>query len=368
MTEPTSSAPPTTRTAQRVVVTGAGGLVGRRVVTMLLASDAVGHVVALDVDTSRLTPRPNMTVRTVDVLTDDLDEVFAGADTVVHLAFLLDPIHDEDHMRRVNVEGTQQVFEAADRAGVDTVVYLSSATVYGGHRDNPVPMDESAPVRPNDEFSYARHKGEIERWLADWLEGRDLTATILRPSLIAGPGVENVFSRALEAPRFLRVVGHEPPMQFVHVEDVASAIVLAVEEHLPGVYNCASEGWLSFDEILGITGIKTVDMGVEVAFATVERLWRTKLAEYPPGALHYWMAPWVVTSRKLIDAGWRPKHSNRDALAELVAEHSDHVAFAGVRVRRDLLTAAGVAGGAAAVTGLGLLARSLLRRRGGGAA
>lgn len=344
-----------------VAITGVGGLIGRRLVRELDLRASVERIVGLDVVAPAGLASDKLQLRHADVREPALAELLDGVDVLVHLAFQFDPIADEALMRAVNVDGTRNVFEAAAGAGVAKVVYASSSVVYGAHPDNDFPLTEDSPVRANPDFSYAEHKAELEQWLADWVPAHpELVVTVLRPAIVAGPGVQNFITRLMEAPRFTAVAGHKPPLQFAHVDDVAAALAHAVDRDLPGAYNVASEGWLSFDEVTAIGGRKVAWVPEEVAFAAAERLWRLGLGESPPGFLHYVMHPWVLSVDKLTATGWQPKRSNRDALAELVEEHRGWVSFGRVRASRARVKAA--TGAAAAVAAL-LVAAGRRRRR-----
>ena len=340
-----------------VAVTGVGGLVGRRLVAELDRRDDVQRIVGVDVRAPAGLTTPKLAFRVGDVRDPALAQALAGVDVVVHLAFQMDPLRDEATMRAVNVGGTRNVAEAAVAAGARKLVYVSSGVAYGAHPDNDLPLTEDSPLRANPQFNYAEHKQEIEEWLWPWAEAHpDLAVTVLRPSIVAGPGVENFISRQLEAPRVTAVKGHKPPMQFVHVDDVASALAHVVEHDLPGAYNVSSEGWLSFDEVAAILDRRVLELPEEVAFSAAERLWELGVGAAPPGQVHYLMHPWVLSVDKLAATGWRPRHSNRDALAELVAEHRDWLTLPGVRVRRSMLR------GGVAATGAGLAVLLLLMR------
>ena len=79
--------------------------------------------------------------------------------------------------------------------GVRTVVRVSSATVYGAWADNPVPLTEDAPLRPND-FSPAVQGAEVERLLSEWRAARpDVVVTTLRSAMVVGPGAERLPAR-----------------------------------------------------------------------------------------------------------------------------------------------------------------------------
>lgn len=345
-----------------IAITGAGGVIGRRLVAALAAADGVDRVVALDVEAPAGLDAGDvdLVVRRVDVRDRaELAAAFAGADVVVHLAAQLDPLRDEARMRSINVEGTRNVVEVAHAQGVRHLVHVSSASVYGAHADNPLPLDEDRPLRPNRPFSYAEQKAEADAWVTDWAAAHpDTAVTVLRPAIVAGHGIENFVTRQLDALRLTVVGGHRPPLQFVHVDDVASAIVHVVTHRIAGVHNVSAEGWLSFDEVVAITGRRLLTVPEEVAFTLADRLWRAGLAEAPSGQVPYLMHPWVVSVDRLTATGWSPRHSNRDALAALFEEHADRLVLGPVTTTRG--RARGVAAGLGAV---GVVAGALAVRR-----
>lgn len=312
-----------------VVVTGATGLVGRAVLGALDGDPRVGRTVASDRAVPDDRAWAGREVRVADVRDrSQLAAAFVGADVVIHLAFQVDPLHDEPTMRAVNVTGTRQVVEEAHAAGASHVVVASSASAYGAHPDNPVPLTEDDPLRPNAGLPYAQHKGEVEAWLATWADQHPATrVTVLRPAIVAGPGVDNFITRQFEAPRFAMVAGHAPPLQFVHLDDLASGVVHVVVQRLSGIFNVSAEGWLSLDEVTSILGRRRLELPEEVAHGLAEVLWRARLAPTPAGQLPYVMHPWVVSVERLVATGWQPVHSNRDALAALAAEHADRLAL-----------------------------------------
>src|SRR5689334_19540362 len=113
----------------RVVVAGATGNVGSGLTRLLAADPAVESIVGIARRRPELTLSKTAWVE-ADVATDDLGQYFRGADAVVHLAWLLQPSHDLDAIREVNVVGSSRVFEAAAKAGVGALVYASSVGTY----------------------------------------------------------------------------------------------------------------------------------------------------------------------------------------------------------------------------------------------
>jgi len=329
-----------------IAITGVSGLVGRRLVQALERRSDVTRIVGLDRFAPDGLTGPRFTFRHADVRDPDIESALAGVDVLVHLAFQLDPIHDEDRMRAVNVDGTINVIEAAERAGVRQVVYPSSVIAYGAYADNELPLTEDSPVRGTPELNYSEHKRDVEHWLADWVAGeRSTEVCVLRLALVMGPGVQNFVTRILEGPRFTAVRDHTPPLQFVHLDDVVAAFEHAIDQRLTGVYNVAAEGWLSFDEVLALVDRRVVSVPEELAFATAERLWKLGIGEYPPGVVAHLMHPCVLSPAKLVATGWQPKVTNREALQETMREHRDFVAVVGLRARRSTIRRAMAAGG-----------------------
>ncbi len=347
-----------------VAVTGVAGAVGRRLVAALDAHDDVRRIVGLDVRAPAGLTSPKLAFRAGDVGDVDLVDLFDGADVVVHLASEQAPSRDEAARHANNVEGARTVARAAAAAGVGQLVHLSSALVYGAHSDNDLPLTEDSPLRANPYFDAAEHALEVEEWLADFATSHpDLAVAVLRPAVLAGHGAHSALTRLMEAPRFPTIKGHKPPMQFAHTDDVAGAVAHVIGHRLSGPYNVASEGWLSFDEVTALVDRGLIELPEEVAFSSTERLWELGLGYAPPGQLHYLMHPWVLSVDKLLATGWRPQHSNRDALDALVAEHADWLRVPGVRVRRSMLRG-GLATAGAALAVLLVLAR-IWRHRGG---
>lgn len=346
----------------RVAVTGAAGFVGRRLVGELAAA---GHdVLALDITGPVEAFDDGIEYRRMDVLEGSLAVELEGTEAVVHLAFQMDPIQDERKMRRVNIDGTRNVFECAEEAGVARVVYLSSAVAYGAHADNDFPLTEKSPLRANEDFGYARMKAEVEEWLWPWVEQHDGPAVaVLRPSIILGPGVRNFITKSFEMPRVVSVSGHRPPWQFTHVDDVVGAIGHVLDNELSGPFNVAPEGWLSADEVEAILGRRSIRVPEEVAFTLAEKLWEAGVGHADAGIVHFIMHPWVMSVDRFVETGFRFQHSNRDVLAEFAAASRPYVTLGTVRAKRSTVTGIGLLG-AAAAAGMAVAGVRAWRRRG----
>ena len=114
-----------------------------------------------------------------------VDELVAGADVVVHLAFII--MAGLDESRAINLQGSRNVFEATVAAGVKRLVYASSVAAYGFHADNPDLLTEDIPPRGTDAHYYSAQKAEVEGVLAEVLDGAATKAYVFRPCVVAGP-------------------------------------------------------------------------------------------------------------------------------------------------------------------------------------
>jgi UDP-glucose 4-epimerase len=345
-----------------VAVTRAAGAVGQALLERLDADPAVTSIIGIDLDEPAM-PVAKLVFRTADVRDRLIALCLEGADVVVHLGLDEDPAADEDTLFACNVHGTRNVLEAAAKVGARRFVHLSGASVYGAHPDNPLPLPETAPLRANPDYAPAYHKLLAEELVQEFGDAHPGTqVVVLRPATVIGPGVDHLLARHLEAPRLLLVADHEPPLQFVHVDDLAAALHLAVTGDLAGAYNVAADGWLACDELATVLGRRRVTVPETVAFSLTRALWSKGLGGIPPAALSYLMYPYVVSAARLKAAGWSPLRSNREGLREFAAEHAGWVRLGALRVRTRTL-AIGAFAAAGALVGLLLGGRKHYRQR-----
>ena len=139
--------------------------------------------------------------------------------------------------------------------GADSLVVVSSAMVYGAIANNPIPLTEEAVLRPDPTFVYARQLASAEALVEEWRTARPGRRTaVLRPAIpLAADGTSSL-ARALTAGLGHRFGEADPGAQFVHHDDVASAVALAVERRLDGIYNVAPDGSIPGDRVRALSG------------------------------------------------------------------------------------------------------------------
>ena len=246
----------------KALVTGANGFTGSHLVRLLLAQGhSVTGFVRKSSDLSRLADC-NITLAYGDISDSDaLKAAIAGADTVFHTAAYVElGIVNEAQMHRVNVEGTRAVLEAAKAAGVQKMVYCSTIGVFGD-TGGQVVSETFKRTQTGFSSAYDRTKYEAQQ-LVDQFAKEGLPVVSLLPSGIFGsddPHFGPVMKQFLKGGLKLWA-GGDRITGIVHVDDLATAMILAAERGKPGEHYIISAGDLSTREMFGIfsqeTGIK----------------------------------------------------------------------------------------------------------------
>jgi UDP-glucose 4-epimerase len=296
-----------------LAITGVAGFLGQGLLRRLAGTGTFDRIVGLDVVPPAFSPR-ELDFHLVDVAGSELKPLLEDVDVLVHLAGVHDATPDLDLMARVNVAGTRRLLGAA--AKLTKVVVVGSATVYGAWPNNPVPLTEDAPVRPNPGFALGVQKAEVERLVGEWAQSHPgVVTTILRQATVIGPHADHAFARMVRARLSVGIRGAVAPVQFLHEDDAVSALMLSLERDLDGVFNVAADGWLdrpSFRRLLGRRIAPSV--GANTAERALSRLWGAGLVDLPAAAIPYLVDPWVVAIDRLKAAGWQPRYSNDEAV------------------------------------------------------
>lgn len=308
---------------QRIAITGSSGYFGQKLVAALKADLPNVEILGLDVNEAK-TVKPDRFVKQ-DIRDANLvDQLKAFApDTVIHLAFIVNPMHDEALMHSINIDGTKNLLDAVLAVKPKQLLVASSVTAYGAHFDNPVPMDESWPVRPRKEFLYAADKTEMDEMVRRFSEAHpDIATAWVRPAIIYGPGVENYLSRmVVGAPVQMLIDGYDMPMQFVHEDDVVGGTMAILKAGAKGPFNLTPTDWLTLSEVGKELGKKTQKMPFAIAYALSWVMWnlKVKTAEAPPGILYFFKYPWVATPKRLTqELGYTFKYNTRETLQEMI--------------------------------------------------
>src|ERR1035437_212600 len=276
--------------AQRVLVTGSSGYLGRQVVAELAKrKDSV--TIALDV----LEPAQRLAdviYEVADIRGKEVDAIIQrhAPAVVVHLASIVTPGKgsSREFEYSVDVEGTRNLLEACVRSAVRRVIVSSSGAAYGYHADNPPWLTESDPLRGNQSFAYAWHKRLVEEMLADYRKQQpQLEQIIFRIGTILGVTVKNQITDLFEKPRLLAIRGSDSPFVFIHDRDVVGAIVQGVTSPVTGIFNVAGDGKLDIHEIAARLGKRCRVLPAWLLQAALWLLKKLNLTQYGPEQIDF---------------------------------------------------------------------------------
>ena len=278
-----------------VVVVGATGNVGTALLNALRSNRDVGSVlgVARRLPTQPSDPEDKVRWHAADISRDPLDFV-AGADAVVHLAWLIQPSRREHEMRSTNVDGTRRLVDEVVAHGVPSFVYASSVGTYASAPKD-TPLDESWPATGVPSSTYSRHKSEVEAML-DVIEQDhpQLRLVRLRTSLVfqraAASEVHRLFLGRLmpwHLPRPLRIVPGLKRLVFqaTHADDIASAYVQALTRDVSGPFNIAAEPALTPQVIAEAVGGRVLPLPERLLRLAVSAAYTSRLIPTEAGWL-----------------------------------------------------------------------------------
>ena len=313
---------------RRVLVTGGAGFLGSRVTGLLSDHPGVDVVLSGDLRESEV---PGVVSVEVDV-TDPrgLPELLRHhrIDTVVHLAAIVNPGRDVQGEFRVDVQGSSNVLAACVEAGVRRLVVSSSGAAYGYHADNPDWIDETDPLRGNDEFPYSRHKRMVEEMLAAARTTHPaLEQVIFRIGTILGPTVRNQITALWDANRILRIAGSDSPFVFVWVDDVAAAMVrAALGEGPAGIYNVAGDGALTVPQIARRLRKPLLTIPAPLLAIALTIGSALRLTDHGPEKVRFLRYRPVLRNDRLKDEfGYTPRLTSAEAFEEYLRTHPDVV-------------------------------------------
>jgi nucleoside-diphosphate-sugar epimerase/ferritin-like metal-binding protein YciE len=308
----------------KVVVTGADGNVGRSVIEALAEREEVGEIVGLG--------------GMADISHPKLESSFEDADAVVHLAWAVQPTHDPQQLKRLNVEGSRRVFEAAAAAAVPKLIYSSSVVAYSpAPRDRMI--DEDWPLGGAETSAHARYKATIEGYLDEFESIAPSTRVVrLRPALtcrgdaaaelcrlLAGPFIPDFLLRRGLVPAIPRLAGL--CFQTIHTSDLARAYALATVRDVSGPFNLAAGPPLNAEDLAAALDLGTFPLSFSLARRLADLSWRLRLQPTPPDWLDMAMElPLVSSERAARELDWEPQVTAIEALSAL---------FQGLRTHRN---------------------------------
>jgi UDP-glucose 4-epimerase len=297
----------------KVLIPGIAGAVGRLLGAQLVAQ---GHqVIGIDRRKWPYIPR-GIELHEVDVRKRGAEEVFRKhrPDAVVHMATVshLSSTH-EDERYRINLGGTQAVFEHCQRYGVQHVIFVGRHTYYGAGPDAPMYHREEEPPMALASFPELADLVSADLFAATALwRNPTMTTSVLRFCYTLGQSHEGTLATFLRGPRVPIVLGFDPLFQFMHEQDVAAAIALTLAQKPRGVFNVAGPTPLPLSMIVRAAGRSSLPVPEFVLAAMLGRRGMPKLAR---GAIEHLKFPIVIDDSSFRHTtGFKHKFSAQDAI------------------------------------------------------
>lgn len=291
----------------KVLITGIAGALGRRVALQLVAQG--DEVLGVDRRPWVDAPREVAMFR-ADIRKRPAEEVFRQhePEAVIHMATVthLAKKRTEDRYR-INLGGTQAVFEHAHRYGAKRCVFVGRHTYYGAAADSPMYHTEFEPPMAMTEFPELSDlvAADLYAGAALW-RFPNLATSVLRFTYSLGPTRSGTLASYLRGPNVPTVLGFDPLFQFMHEDDIVGAIVAALNSNLHGVYNVAGPQPIPLSVLIRVTGRTRLTVPEPLYnFA----LGRFGLPPLPRGAIQHIKFPIVIDDRAFREAtGWTHQH------------------------------------------------------------
>ena len=229
-------------------------------------------------------------------------------DGVIHMGRIMSSQLTRMRRYNANVLGTQKLLDLSHKYGIKRVVVLSTFHVYGAVAYNPALIDEAAPLKSAGLSADLIDSVELENLANIYLwRYPELNITILRPCNIVGPGVRNTISTLLASERAPVLAGFSPMMQFIHIDDMADAIVLAYKKPTRGVYNVAPQDWVAYQHALKLCGCKRIQVPSIPPMVPKMILGTLKLKSFPSYLMAFFKYPVVIDGRAFVNEfGFEP--------------------------------------------------------------
>jgi nucleoside-diphosphate-sugar epimerase len=259
----------------------------------------------------RIESHPKLVHTAADLRDPGVRRALAGCDVIVHLGFQLWRSPDA---AGVNLGGTANVIAASPKR----IVLASSAAVYGGWPDNPLPLTEDHEARPNRQCPYAEHKLEAERQCA----AAAPTAS-LRICAVLGPNADPLVKKASAGLRHVvpAARGRRQALQFLHEDDAASALLTAVKRpDVTGVFNVAPEDWLDENGVAEVSGGRVVRLPFQLLLHGSEVARRLHVMDMGADRAVLLNGPLALDPAKAArDLGWKARRGSAQVLGEFLA-------------------------------------------------
>lgn len=308
-----------------IVVLGAMGIIGSRVLKYLEESKNHKKVIVIDHKKPEFHLKKakfykfDLTAPTADA---DLAEILKNenCDTLIHTALPASPLKNVDYSHELIAIGSYYIFNACHAAKVRKVVMSTTTDVYGAFPTNPNFLTEDMPLKGHlqDKMLADRIDAEKQAHLFQ-KKNPESVLTIFRHCTILGPNIDTYKTRYLKRPMLLTMLGYDPLIQFVHVDDVIRAFIKIVEEDHRGVFNFTADGVLPLSRIVELSGAVAVPVTPRLFKSVVQFLWNLDISPAPASLANFLRFLCVADNQKFKRiVGYKPQYNSKETFLEFI--------------------------------------------------
>jgi UDP-glucose 4-epimerase len=279
----------------KVLLPGISGLLARIVARKLLAH---GHEV-IGIDSRPWPDIPQgIALHAVDIRKRAAEDVFRTArpDAVIHMATVTHLLQKSEDRYRINLGGTRAVWDHCHAYGVKHAIFVGRHTYYGAAADAPLYHNEEEPPSGATQFPELSDLVAADLYAGSALwRYPEIDTAVLRICYTLGPSHHGTLATFLKPKRIPLVLGFDPLFQFMHEDDAAEAIVVALEKRVRGVFNVSGPPPLPLSVIVRAAGKRPLPVP-EGLFRAM--LGRFGLPGLPQGAVEHIKFPIVIDSMR----------------------------------------------------------------------
>lgn len=275
----------------KVLILGiAGGLARRLAQRLLQRGDEVAGIDAR--------PWPDcpgeIRFHQVDIRKRDAEDVFRHfrPDAAIHMATVTSLMLSGEERHRINLLGTRAVFSHCQAYGVKQALFIGRHTYYGTASDAALYHTEDEPPQGLSAFPQLADLVASDLYAATALwRMPSLETSVLRVCYTLGASGDGTLASFLKGKRVPMVLGFDPLFQFLHEEDAVTALTLALDKRLRGIFNIAGPPPVPLSLLAHAAGRRTLPLPQPLLRLA---LGRRGLPRLPQGAIEHLKFPVVV--------------------------------------------------------------------------
>jgi nucleoside-diphosphate-sugar epimerase len=319
------------------LVTGGAGFIGINLVKELLSRGEgvrVLDIAALDQDIAKQVQFLKLDIRDKQGVIQACKDI----DCVYHIISLVPISKAGKGFWDVNVEGTRNILQGALECGVKKIIHMSSSSVYDINQQHP--LTEETPIKPLGVYAHSKYDAEL---VCCEYRKIGLNVNIVRPRTVVGAGRLGVYQILFDwlrrGKRIYLIGPGNNKIQFIHVKDLAEAMISMAKKADNETFNIGTEGFGTLRQDLEAlidyakTGSKVVGLPAGITIGFLRMLDWFNLS--PLADWHYLSYSKdfyfdISKAKKMLD--WQPRYTNIEMLIEAYQWYIEHLREAEVNV------------------------------------